>query len=186
MKSLGEASLPALRQLIRSSFRNLFLSSIIDHKICYTVSLHEVTVSRSDNYARIEYKEEGISTTHLPIGPEIDQMSDAEIVKLHNGSSTFQGKRAANHKYIAFEVPLGSEQIEYCVPCDQWVPRSDVLRYLLQSDERGRLVIKIDNQKLPAKQFVKLLTTFEGWGMRIEFVPTEAVHRRLVVKVRES
>ncbi len=83
MKSLGEASLPALRQLI-GWFRNLFLSSIIDHKICYTVSLHEVTVSRSDNYARIEYKEEGISTTHLPIGPEIDQMSDAEIVKLHN------------------------------------------------------------------------------------------------------
>jgi hypothetical protein len=47
-------------------------------------------------------------------------------------------------------------------------------------------MIKIDNQKLPAKQFVKLLTTFEGWGMRIEFVPAEEVHRRPVVQVRES
>ena len=185
MKSLGEASLPALRQLI-GWFRDLFLSSNIDHKVCYTASLDEVTVSRSDNYARIKYKEEGIGTTHLQIGPEIDEMSDAEIVKLHNECLRKEGKRTANHKYIAFEVPLGSEQIEYFVPCDQWVPRSDVLRCLLQSDERGRLVIKIDNQKLPAKQFVKLLTTFEGWGMRIEFVPAEEVHRRPVVQVRES
>jgi hypothetical protein len=112
-------------------------------------------------------------------------MSDAEIVKLHNECLRNDAKRAAEYKYMAFEVPLGSAQIEYFVQCDQWVPRSHVLRCLLQSDERGRLLIKIDSQELRSKQFVKLLTTYEGWGMRIEFVPAEEVHRRPIVKVRE-
>jgi hypothetical protein len=35
------------------------------------------------------------------------------------------------------------------------------------------------------KQFGKLLTTYEGWGMRIEFVPDVAVHRRPVLMVQE-
>jgi hypothetical protein len=34
-------------------------------------------------------------------------------------------------------------------------------------------------------EFGKLLTTYEGWGMRIEFVPQEEVHRRPVVEIRE-
>jgi hypothetical protein len=30
-----------------------------------------------------------------------------------------------------------------------------------------------------------MLTTYSGWGMRIEFVPEDEVHRRPVLEVRE-
>jgi hypothetical protein len=35
------------------------------------------------------------------------------------------------------------------------------------------------------EQFGKLLTTYAGWGMRIEFVPEDEVHRRPALEVRE-
>ena len=60
-----------------------------------------------------------------------------------------------------------------------------MLRCLIQDDEHGQLVVKIDEQELRLKQFGKLLSTYEGWGMRIEFVPDVAVHRRPVLKVQE-
>jgi hypothetical protein len=45
--------------------------------------------------------------------------------------------------------------------------------------------VKIDGQKLQLKQFGKLLASHEGWGMRIEFVPEDEVHRRPRLEVRE-
>jgi hypothetical protein len=68
---------------------------------------------------------------------------------------------------------------------DQWVPRGGVLRCLIQDDEHGQVVVQIDEQALPSKQFGKLLATYAGWGMRIEFVPEDEVHRRPVIEVRE-
>ena len=60
-----------------------------------------------------------------------------------------------------------------------------MLRCLIRDDPHGQLLIRVDEQDLRLKQFGKLLTTCEGWGMRIEFVPQEEVHRRPVVEVRE-
>jgi hypothetical protein len=92
---------------------------------------------------------------------------------------------AAEYKHVAFEVPLGSAQIKYFARCDQWVPRSGVLRCLILNDAHGQLVVKIDEQELRLKQFGNLLTTYDDWGMRIEFVPEDEVHRRPVHEVRE-
>jgi len=92
---------------------------------------------------------------------------------------------ATEYKHVAFEVPLGSAQIEYFVRGDQWVPRGGVLRCLIRDDEHGQLVIDIDEQELRLKQFGKLLTTYAGWGMRVEFVPEDEVHRRPAHEVRE-
>jgi hypothetical protein len=92
---------------------------------------------------------------------------------------------ATEYKHVAFEVPLGSAQIEYFARGDQWVPRGGVLRCLIRDDEHGQLVIHIDQQELRLKQFGKLLTTYAGWGMRVEFVPEDEVHRRPAHEVRE-
>jgi hypothetical protein len=67
---------------------------------------------------------------------------------------------AAEYKHVAFEVPLGSAQIKYFARCDQWVPRSGVLRCLILNDAHGQLVVKIDEQELRLKQFGNLLTTY--------------------------
>ena len=59
------------------------------------------------------------------------------------------------------------------------------MRCLIEDNEHHQLVVKIDERELQLEQFGKLLTTYAGWGMRIEFVPEDAVHRRPVLEVRE-
>jgi len=76
----------------------------------YIASLDEVTITRDGDYAWIAYKEEGIGATRLQIGPEIAEMSDREILELHNECLRAQAKRAAEYKHVAVEVPLGSAQ----------------------------------------------------------------------------
>ena len=150
----------------------------------YIARLDEVKITREGDYDFIAYKEEGVPATRLQIGPEIAGMSDEEIVELHNERLRAQAKRAAEYKHVAVEVPLGSAQIEYCAGSDQWVPRGSVLRCLIR-DEDFQLVVDVDEQELQLEQFAKLLTTYAGWGMRIEFVPEDEVHRRPVLEVRE-
>jgi hypothetical protein len=65
------------------------------------------------------------------------------------------------------------------------ISRGRVLRCLVQDDEHGQLVVRVDGQALRLKQFGKLLTSYEGWGMRIEFVPEQEVHRRPILEIRE-
>jgi hypothetical protein len=48
-----------------------------------------------------------------------------------------------------------------------------------------QLVVDVDDAELHLEQFGKLLTTYAGWGIRIEFVPEDEVHRRPVLEVRE-
>jgi hypothetical protein len=81
-------------------------------------------------------------------------------------------------------VPLNSPQIEYRERADQWVPRGSVLRCLI-SDEDRQAVIEIDGRELSIEEFGRMLTTYSGWGMRIEFVPEDEVHRRPALEVRE-
>jgi hypothetical protein len=150
----------------------------------YIARLDEVKITREGDYAFIEYKEEGVPTTRLQIGPEIAGTSDEEIVELHNERLRAQAKRVAEYKHVVVEVPLGSAQIEYCAGSDQWVPRGSVLRCLIR-DGDFQLVVDVDQQELQLEQFGKLLTTYAGWGMRIEFVPEDEVHRRPVLEVRE-
>jgi hypothetical protein len=112
-------------------------------------------------------------------------MSNGEILEAFNESLRIDAKLAAERKHVAFEVPLGAAQIEYFARCDQWVPRGGVLRCLVEDDQHGQVIVKIDEQELRLKQFGKLLATHTGWGMRIEFMPEDEVHRRPVLEVRE-
>jgi hypothetical protein len=154
-------------------------------KVRYIAGLDEVTVTRDGDCARIEYKEAGIAITNLEIGPGIAEMTDRDIVEVHNQGLRNDTKQATEYKHVVFEVPLGSAQIEYFARCDQWVPRSCVLRCLIQVAEHGEIIVKIDGRKLRLKQFGKLLAAYGGCGMRIEFVPADEVHRRPVLQVRE-
>ncbi len=150
----------------------------------YIVRMDEVTITRNGEEAVIQYKEEGVMTTHLEIGPEITDMTDAEILELFNDMLRAQAQLAAENKHVAVEVPLGSPQIKYFARGDQWTPRGDVLRCLI-NDMDGQAVIEIDDKELQIEEFGRLLTTYSGWGMRIEFVPEEEIHRRPALEVRE-
>ena len=151
----------------------------------YIVRADEVTLTREGDYAVIQYKEADLPTTHLKLGPQVAQMSDAEIVECFNNTLRAHAQRAADYKHVAVEVPLRSPQIKYHADSDQWVPRAEVLRCLIEDDENGQLVVGVDDHELSLEEFGKLLTTRAGWGMRIEFVPDDQLHRRPVHEVRE-
>ena len=53
------------------------------------------------------------------------------------------------------------------------------------NDEDGQLVVGIDNEQLSLEEFGRMLTTHAGWGMGIEFVPDDRLHRRPAHEVRE-
>ena len=152
----------------------------------YIVRLDEVRITREGDSAVIEYKEADVPTTHLKIGPEIAGMSDKTILMLFNDTLRAQAQMAAEYKHVAVEVPLGSPQMTYAARSEQWVPRGGVLRCLIEDDESGRLLVRIDDHELSMEEFGQLLVTHAGWGMRIEFVPADEVHRRPTHVVRES
>ncbi len=154
------------------------------HKDRYIARLDEVTITRNGDEAVIEYKEKGVMSTHLGIGPEIAKMSDEEILELFNGTLRAQARLAAEKKYVALEVPLGSPQIEYHVAEAQWTPRGSVLRCLVTDDDL-ETVVEIDDKELRVEDFGRLRSAYVGWGMRSEFVPEEEIHRRPALEVRE-
>ncbi len=151
----------------------------------YIARLDEVTIARDGEDAVIQYKEAGIPTTHLKIGPEIAEMSDEAILELFNDTLRAQAQLAAEYKHVAVEVPLGSPQIKYAARSQQWCPRGGVLRCLVEDDEKGQLVVGRDEQELSLEECGRMLTTYAGGGMRIEFVPDDQLHRRPTLEVRE-
>lgn len=150
-------------------------------------SLDEVVVTREKDTAVIKYKDPAYATTHLQIGPALEKMTDQEIVDLFNDMLRAQAQLAAEHKYVAVEVPLGSPQIQFNVECDQWTPRGHVLRCLIDDsvDVETEPVITVDDHELTWREFGRLVCTYAGWGMRIEFVPEEETHRRPRLEVRQ-
>jgi hypothetical protein len=54
----------------------------MNRKRRYIVRLDEVNITRQGDSAAIEYKEPGIPTTYLPIGPEVAEMSDVSILRI--------------------------------------------------------------------------------------------------------
>ncbi|MBI2392258.1 MAG: hypothetical protein HYV09_21905 [Deltaproteobacteria bacterium] len=45
--------------------------------------------------------------------------------------------------------------------------------------------VAIDGRDFTLAEFMTMVGTFGGWGMRIEFVPDDELHVRPKVKVRE-
>ena len=50
----------------------------------YIAALDQVTIKREGEYAVIEYVEPNVSGVHLKIGPEVQEMTDEEILNVHN------------------------------------------------------------------------------------------------------
>src|ERR1700730_5474961 len=110
MTSIFRALRSGLTRLYSWLQGSLMLPSAM-RKVRYIAALDEVTVTRDGDCARIEYREAGITLTNLEIGPEIAQMSDSDIVEVHNESLRNDAKQAAEYKHVVFEMPLGSAQI---------------------------------------------------------------------------
>lgn len=149
-------------------------------------NLQEITITRAGESAIIRYKDPAYASTHLTIGPEVEAMTDHEIMDLYNATLKAQAELAMT-PWIATEIPLGSPQIEYSEVCNQWTARGHVLRCLIDDTEEGERepVIDVDGKMLTWQEFGSIIVSFAGWGMRIEFTPEDEIHRRPKVTVRE-
>jgi len=138
-------------------------------------TMHAVRIYREGESAIINYKNPSIGGVHLKIGPNINEMTDQDILDLHNQILSKRDKFASEYHHVAVEIPVDKPQIKYSDNSTQWVPRGDVLRCLVHDDENRELVVEIDGHELSLKEFGRMLTTYAGWGMRIVFVPDDEI-----------
>jgi hypothetical protein len=142
------------------------------------MELDAVEIDRRGDAAIITPRDPDVAVTHFQIGTQLARMSDEEILACFNETIDAMDRLAAEHPYVATEVPPGQPQIRYFAEGDQWVPRGGVVRCLIESDEDGQISINVDDRELSLDEFGRLLATYEGWGMRIEFTPEDATDRR--------
>ena len=150
-----------------------------------STTLDAVQIERQGGTAVLTPRDPGVAVTHFRLGPELSRMSDEEILACFNATIAARDRQAAEHPYVATEIPPGRPQIRYFPDADQWVPRGGVVRCVVESDEDGQAVIHVDGRELSLEEFGRLLTTYAGWGMRIEFTPEDAIDRRPRLEVRD-
>ena len=157
----------------------------------YVASADQIRITREGDTAIIEYADEEVRTTHLTVGAEkLATMNDEDLLTYWNNLVQNNDKFRETVKYIAKEIPLGKPQIEFFELGGYWTPRGEVLRCELLTDSGieprlGEPFVSIDGQDFTVAQFMKLVGTFGGWGMRIEFVPADEMHVRPKLRVKE-
>ena len=106
------------------------------------------------NDAIIDHADSGIAGTRLTVGPDIATMTDREIVDVFNGILAAQERLLAAWDKTVTEEPPGEKQIDYDEDRGQWVPRSDVLRCIIDDGgPDGEVTIHIDDQELSLAEF---------------------------------
>jgi len=149
-------------------------------------ALEEVTISREGEYAIIEFRDPTISSMNLKLGSKVRKMSDEEILAAFNETVCSMEEARRSHVHVPVEIPQGSPQVKYFAPGDQWVPRGDVLRCII--DDGGpdcEATIWIDDREFSLREFGRMLLTHAGWGMRLVFVPDDEIEKVHLVEIRE-
>ena len=150
------------------------------------VLIDQVRITREGDTATIDHADANAPGAHLTIGPGIASMTDADIVAMYNDILDAQWALLQEWDKTVVEEPPGEPQIDYHESSDQWVPRGDVLRCIVDDGgPDGEVIIHIDDRGAVAEEFGRLLSVHAGWGMRIAFVPEEFVTENPKVKVRK-
>lgn len=148
-----------------------------------TIKLEEVLIRRGIDHAWMIYKDHPFEETmSRPIEPELlKTLTDQEILDRFNAHIKWCDEMIATEK--PREIADGYPQIEWNKEFEQWHMVADVLRCQVDWDRngdgpRGEVAIRIDEKLLSGKEFLNMIETYEGWGMRIEFVHKENLTRR--------
>lgn len=151
-----------------------------------TARLDEVIISRKGEYAIIEFREPGISTMNLKLGSKVQTMTDRQILIAFNKTVRAMEEMRKEYVHRPVEIPAGRPQIRYFAAGDQWVPRGDVLRCVIEDGGPDcEATVWIDDHELSLREFGRLLTTHAGWGMRIVFVPDDDLETMHPIEIRE-
>jgi hypothetical protein len=157
----------------------------------YVASADQVRITRDGDDAIIEYADEDVATTHLRMGAEkLASMTDEELLAFWNEGIEASEAHRESLSYTATEIPVGKSQLQFFEAGNQWTPRGHVVRCQILSDAAiepsvDELFVSIDGRDFTLGEFMTMVGTFGGWGMRVEFVPDDELHVRPKVKVRE-
>jgi hypothetical protein len=150
------------------------------------VLIDQVRIAREGADATIDHADPSLSGALLTIGPQIAVMTDADIVEVYNDILDSQWALLQEWDKTVVEEPPGEPQIDYHESSDQWAPRGEVLRCIIDDGgPDGEVIIHIDDKELSLREFGRLLSVYAGWGMRIAFVPEEFVTENPKVKIRK-
>ena len=145
--------------------------------------IDQVRITREGNDAIIDHADANLSGARITGIATMTRRRNRRDVQPDPRLSV--GAPAAWDKTVV-EEPPGEKQIDYHENSDQWVPRGDVLRCIIDDGgPNGEVIISIDDQELSLTEFGRLLSVHAGWGMRIAFVPEEFVTENPTVKVRK-
>ena len=148
------------------------------------VLIDQVQITREGNDAIIDHADANLSGARIT---GIATMTDAEIVEMYNQILDSQWSLLEAWDKTVVEEPPGEKQIDYHEDSDQWVPRGDVLRCIIDDGgPNGEVIIHIDDQELSlAESSAGCSRVHAGWGMRIAFVPEEFISENPTVKIRK-
>lgn len=144
-----------------------------------------VRLERQGDAAILVPNDPGMAVPHLRLGPRLARVSDEEVLDCFKETIAAQERLAEERPYVAVEVPPGRPQIRFFPDSGQWAPRGGVVRCIVDTDEDGQAIVYVDERKLTLAEFGRMVATYAGWGMRIEFTPEDEAERRPRLEVRE-
>jgi hypothetical protein len=77
----------------------------------YQASIDQVKITRDGEYAAIDYADPDVGGMHLKVGPGIVDMSDQDILSLHNDVVAAMQASADEWEDVVVEIPVGKQQI---------------------------------------------------------------------------
>ena len=148
-------------------------------------TIDQVHIARDGEYAIITHANPIYGTVNLKLGPEIETMTDLDILEELNEIRAAQAASIADPANRPVEIPIGRPQIEWSEQYQEWSARGHVLKCVVSDDVDGDLVVYIDDHKLDAEAFLRLIRPFAGWGMRITFMDESQIHDEPEVILRD-
>jgi hypothetical protein len=149
----------------------------------------EVRITRDGDYAVIAYADPKVATTRFQLGAEsLSKMTDDEVLEVWNEGVEATEDFIRSQEFTATEVAIGKPQVKFHKECQQWVPRGHVLRTVIMTDagvepDLNEVFVSIDDRDFTVAEFVGMVGTYGGWGMRITFVPDDEIHIEPKIKV---
>jgi hypothetical protein len=146
-----------------------------------TATLDEVLIRRSEDTAWLIFKDRPFEDTFSHrIGPELGSLTDQQVLDRMNAHVKWCQQVVDSERPL--EIADGCAQLEWNEELEYWSAVGGVLRCVVDwepiGNPRGNVAIRVDDKLLSAEEFLRILATHEGWGMRIEFMHPENLTRR--------
>lgn len=152
----------------------------------FIATLQDVQITREGTAVHFSYPGRDHGGQIIEVGEDTTNMTDLELLEIHNDIARKTIEMIKSYEHIAIEIPEGKPQISYDKQCCQWVAKGDVIRCIVGWDEQNEgPSIEIDDKVLTWQEFGKMVSTWEGWGMRITCVPDNELSKTPTVVIGE-